>query len=112
MADAEETVAWMACPYRAPVLDTEGGDIGTAESLLADQEEDIFHGLAVKLRDGGALVEVSADEVVRITRVHVYTNVSPARVAGLPAYREQKWFHLGWGGHFRKHPEWDPTEQG
>ena len=107
MADTEETVGWIACPYRAPVLDTEGGAIGTAESLLGDEAEDIFHGIAVKLHHSGALVEVSATEVVRITSVHVYTSIPPSGVARLPAYQEQRWFHLGWGGLFRKHPEWD-----
>jgi hypothetical protein len=109
MPDAEETVAWTACPYRAPVLDSEGGIIGTTESLLGDEGEDIFHGIAVKRAHGGALVEIAAGDIVRITKLHVYTDIAPAAVADLTPYREQKWFHLGWGGHFRKRPEWDQT---
>ena len=36
-------------PYRAPVVDADGATIGTAESLMGDEAEDIFHGIAVKL---------------------------------------------------------------
>jgi hypothetical protein len=102
----EDQVAWRATPYRAPVLDGNGKKFGTAESLLGDEEADIFHGLAVKLSDGGRLVEVTADRIARITRSAVHTDVGRAEVASLPAYREGHWFHLGWGGLFRKHPEW------
>jgi hypothetical protein len=28
-------------------------------------------------------------------------------VEGLPAYPEERWYHLGWGGLFRKRPEWE-----
>jgi len=50
----EEQIAWTAMPYRAPVLDSAGNRIGTAESLLGDEEDDIFHGIVVKLADGRA----------------------------------------------------------
>ena len=107
---AEEQVAWMATPYRAKVLDVDGQVIGTAESLLGDESEDIFHGLAVKpaAQRGHSheLVEIEAAAIVRITNKNVYTSLSGAEVAALPAYHEEKWFHLGWGGLFRKHPEW------
>ena len=106
----EEQVSWMATPYRASVLDADGHAIGTAESLLGDESEDIFHGLAVKpsAQRGHRheLVEISAAVVLRITNKHVYTSLTSAEVGALPAYREEKWFHLGWGGVFRKHPEW------
>jgi hypothetical protein len=104
MSDTEETVAWMACPYRAPVLDSEGGTIGTAESLLGDEAEDIFHGIAVKRTHGSDLVEIAANDIVRITKLQVYTHIPPADVATLTPYREQKWFHLGGVGTFASVP--------
>lgn len=105
-ADDEQQVAWIRTPYHAPVLDTEGEPFGTTESLLGDENEDIFHGLAVKLKHGGRVVEIEAAQVSRITLTAVHTDIAPEAVEGLPAYREERWFHLGEGGLFRKHPEW------
>jgi len=104
--EQEQQVAWIATPYRAPVLDTEGNELGTTESLLGDEQSDIFHGLAVKLRSSGAVVEIPAAQVQRITTVRVYTTVEPDQVDALARYREDHWFHLGWGGLFQKRPEW------
>ena len=103
---SEEQVAWTATPYRAPVLDSAGEEIGTAESLMGDEADDIFHGLAVKLRHG-RLVELAAAHIQKITTERVYTNLGSSEVAGLPDYKEEKWFHVGWGGLFRKHPKWE-----
>ena len=106
----EDQVAWTATPYRAPVLDADGDVIGTTESLLGDEGADIFHGLAVKPAPhrGHAhqLVEIAAADIRKITATRVYTTLSRGAVAELPPYREEKWFHLGWGGLFRKHPSW------
>lgn len=101
----EDQLSWRATPYRAPVVDARGHQFGSAESLLGDEEADIFHGIAVKLSHGG-VVEVKADRVARITRSAVHTDLTPSEVTSLPAYREEHWFHLGWGGLFRKRPEW------
>jgi len=103
----DDPIAWTATPYHVPVLDADGQKIGTAESLLGDESADIFHGLAVKLDHGGHLVEVAADQIQKITLQGVYTGVQPGQVESLPAYSEEKWFHLGWGGLFRKHPDWE-----
>jgi hypothetical protein len=105
-ADADDQVAWIMTPYQAPVLDSEGGRFGITDALLGDEAEDIFHGLAVKVTQGGHVVELSADHVIRITRSAVHTDVAPAAVALLPAYQQERWFHLGEGGLFRKRPEW------
>ncbi|HVA21681.1 MAG TPA: hypothetical protein VNN74_06260 [Candidatus Micrarchaeia archaeon] len=106
--DVEERVAWTATPYHAPVLDRDGGAIGTTESLLGDEASDIFHGLAVR-RHGGEVVELAADRVERITRTAVHTSLGAADAVQLPAYRPEHWFHLGWGGLFRKRPEWEDS---
>ena len=99
-------MSWRATPYRAPVLDSEGGRFATTESLLGDEREDIFHGLAAKLSDGSRMVEIPAARVVRITRSSVHTSVPPGEVAALESYREERWYHLGWGGLFRNRPGW------
>ncbi|HMJ40649.1 MAG TPA: PRC-barrel domain-containing protein [Verrucomicrobiae bacterium] len=109
MFEDETAVAWIAMPYRAPVVAADGSEIGTAESLLGDENEDIFHGIVVKQRQGGKLVEIPATRIAKITDKHVVTDLAEADTSALQPYRESHWFHIGWGGLFRKHPEWDET---
>ena len=109
MFDDETTVAWLAMPYRAPVAAADGSVIGTAESLLGDEEEDIFHGIVVKSSNGGKHLEIPALRITKITERHIVTDLTQDDVAALQPYREEHWFHIGWGGLFRKHPEWEET---
>lgn len=83
----EEQVAWTAMPDRATVVDSSGNDIGTAESVIGDEDEDIFHGIAVRLKQHGRLVEIAAARIERITTARVYTTVPPEDVGRLPDYR-------------------------
>jgi len=107
MFENETQVAWRAMPYRAPVVGLDGSAIGSAESLLGDEDEDIFHGIVVKRETDGKLVEIAARRINKITTNHVMTDLSSDDITALPPYREEQWFHLGWGGLFRKHPEWE-----
>ncbi|HWD09999.1 MAG TPA: hypothetical protein VHA57_13005 [Actinomycetota bacterium] len=106
----EKPVSWLAMPYKGQVFDKDGGTIGTAESLLGDENADIFHGIAVKTGHGDRYLEVPADRIPRITTEAIYTDLSASEVDSLQPYSEQKWEHLGWGGLFRRHPMW--TEEG
>jgi hypothetical protein len=105
--DPDQQIAWIRTPYHAPAFDQAGSEFATTESLLGDESSDIFHGLAVKLHDGGRVAEIAATQIDKITLTGVYTNIPPDQVEGLPAYQEERWFHLGWGGLFRKRPEWE-----
>jgi hypothetical protein len=105
MFEDEVQLAWIAMPYRSTVVTADGTKIGTAESLLGDEQEDIFHGIAVKAADG-RLVESPAARIKRITGRGVATDLAQDEISGLEPYREEKWFGIGWGGLFRKHPEW------
>lgn len=106
MFDDEPAISWTAMPYRAKVVTSDGTKIGTAESLLGDEEADIFHGLAVQA--SGRLVEIPAVHVKKITESGVLTDLDEDGVAQLEPYREEKWFGIGWGGLFQKHPDWKP----
>ena len=99
----EEEVAWRATPERAPVIDAEGSELGILEAVLADEGDDIFHGLAVKLRAGG-VVEIAADHVTRITTQRIYTNITAEAAASLPAYFEGKSRRAPWQGLFKQPP--------
>ena len=111
MFDDETAVAWRAMPYRAPVVAEGGSVIGTAESLLGDEEADIFHGIVVKVTSGGKHVEIPAARIKKITEKHVVTDLTEDDTAVLQPYREEHWFHIGWGGLFRKHSQWEESSK-
>jgi hypothetical protein len=104
--DLDQQVAWIRTPYQAPVFDKAGDEFGSTQSLLGDEAADIFHGLAVKIDQGGRIVEIAALLIDKITLGGVHTSVDRDQVDGLPAYQEERWYHLGQGGLFRKRPEW------
>ena len=107
MFEEEPAIAWPAMPYRSLVYSADGTEIGTAESLLGDEQADFFHGIAIKRRSGGPTAEIPAVRIKRITAKGVATDLDASEAAALQPYQEEKWFHLGWGGLFRKHPRWD-----
>jgi hypothetical protein len=111
MFEQETALAWTAMPYRVPVVAADSSEIGTAESLLGDEEADIFHGIAVKPKAGGGMVEILAARIKKITAKGVVTDLGPDDLPRLEPYREERWYHLGWGGLFRKHPRWDETSR-
>lgn len=106
MYENETQVAWPAMPYKAPVVAADGSEIGKAESLLGDEDDDIFHGIVIDRTPDGKRVEIPAVRIKRITEAHVITDLAASEVASLQPYREEKWFKIGWGGLFRKRPEW------
>jgi len=88
MLEDETPVAWQAMPRHAPVVAGDGTEIGTADSLLADEDEDIFHGIVLKRKPDGDKVEIPARRITRITTRRVITDLGPSDAATLPAYRK------------------------
>jgi len=87
MFEDETQVAWQAMPGRATVVGADGSEIGTAESVLGDESEDIFHGVVVKHRGNGKRLEIPAARIQKITEKHVVTDLTEADVAALPPHR-------------------------
>jgi hypothetical protein len=82
---AEEwEVAWLAMPEKAPVMGESGEEIGRMEEVLGDKEDDIFHGIVLKLARGGQKVEVRADRIPKITTRRVYTDLATDELERLP----------------------------
>ena len=86
-AEEEREIAWLAMPEGAPVVDQAGEEIGRAEELLGDKEDDIFHGILVRLSQGGHRVEVQADRIPKITSRRIYTDLTTEELGELPEYR-------------------------
>ena len=77
-----ETLAWRAIKSGWRVLDRDGAPIGTVHRVLADDREDIFHGVAVKRSLLSREVEVLAARIDRIEPDAVDTSLSAAEVEG------------------------------
>jgi hypothetical protein len=86
MFEEETPVAWQAVPREAVVVAGDGTEIGRTESLLGDEEEDIFHGIAMRRAADGETVEVPAARVKRMTEHHVVTDLGADEVSSLRAY--------------------------
>ncbi len=86
MFEDETPVAWTMMPREAMVVAADGTEIGTAEKVLGDREEDIFHGIVLKRRHDGRLVELPAVHIKKMTERHVITDLGAGDVAGLSRY--------------------------
>jgi hypothetical protein len=82
--DEEREVAWLAMPEKAPVMGESGEEIGRMEEVLGDKEDDIFHGIVLKLAGTGHKVEVRADRIPKITTQRVYTDLAADELEHLP----------------------------
>jgi hypothetical protein len=83
MFEDETPVAWIAMPARATAVSADGSEIGIAESVLGDKDEDIFHGIVLRRRDGGKLVEIPAARITKITNKHVVTDLTEDDISAL-----------------------------
>jgi sporulation protein YlmC with PRC-barrel domain len=99
MAESNETrtqgtgsgqpIAWRAVESGTPVTGTDGNRIGTVSEVVADDDADIFHGIAVEA--AGRLVLLDQRHVRRLGDAGVDVDLSVDDVASLPTFdREQR----------------------
>ena len=81
-------MAWTALPRDAAVVDGDGDEIGRVKYVLGDEQEDIFHGIAMRRASDGETVEVPWRRIKQMTEQHVVTDVSTDEAGALAAYRE------------------------
>jgi sporulation protein YlmC with PRC-barrel domain len=88
--EEETPLTWQRTPSHAAVYGADGSEIGTVESVLGDEQEDIFHGLALRRGggEGGGVVELPAARIKKISASGVVTDLYPADAARLAPYRE------------------------
>lgn len=89
MFEDETPVAWHAIPRHTPVFAGDGSEIGTADSLLGDEDEDIFHGIVLRRSEDGEMLELPARRVQRMTTRRVVTDLAATDVPALPPYRKR-----------------------
>jgi hypothetical protein len=108
--EEERTVSWMAIHEDARVVDREGTDIGFVEAVLGDEDDDIFHGLAINLKGWGGRVELPADRIDRITGPRIHTNLSPDEGRSLKELQPDRWYEFEGTSRFLKRVKWDKDD--
>jgi hypothetical protein len=108
--ESDRTVSWMAIHQNARVLDRNGNEIGHVEAVLGDDEDGIFHGLALNLKGWGGHVELLADRVQRITPDRIYTDLGPDEGEKLEVLETDRWFDFEGRSRFMKRVKWEKEE--
>lgn len=67
MGDADEPIAWTALRPGTPVLASDGEELGKVSSVVADEQKDIFSGVAFRSRMLERQIFAPADVIERIT---------------------------------------------
>jgi hypothetical protein len=106
----ERQLSWMAIPHHVHVFDAVGNHIGHVDAVLGDDEDDIFHGVALNLKGPAGAVEVSAERVQRITTRGVYTDLAEGEAKSLPRFERDRWFEYRGMTRFLKRVKWGPDQ--
>lgn len=104
--DPEQPIAWRGVHQDTPVRSSEGEPVGTLCDMLGSDEEDIFHGIVVRLGRLGHNVFVPADDVTLMTPSHVDVAYTSDQLHALPEHTEERQSEVGWVGVVRKHLGW------
>jgi hypothetical protein len=77
-------IAYSVLKTGVPVLARDGGEVGTVARVVADEDEDIFHGLVISTPHNGVRF-VPAEQVAELHERGVDLKIDRMGVAGLPA---------------------------
>jgi hypothetical protein len=102
----EPQVSWKAIEANAPVFSSEGEAIGKVESVVGDQDADVFTGLAVSIDVLGPSRLVPSEAVRGIWPDRVDVALTKVQFERLPEYEETPTVRWrpgdGLGGFFRR----------
>lgn len=94
---ADNPVSWRAIGKDAPVYAAGGELVGYVDELMGSDEEDVFHGIVVRLAaEGTRKVAIASDDVTSITRHGLACSWTPAQIALRPQHMEEHTYALGW----------------
>src|SRR5215212_4554572 len=85
-----DPVSWLLIAEGWEVVDRNGRDIGRVEAVLADEEKDIFDGLAVATKLLGRPRYVPAERVTTIVERRVGTDLAADETASLRVYNPER----------------------
>jgi hypothetical protein len=103
----EQQVSWLDVPAHAPVVASDGTQVGTVLEVAALANEDIFHGIVFQHGGRGQPVLAPASDVAKITDRAVYLSVDSGAAAAYGEFQQlhvsrlglrgiSRWKHLGW----------------
>jgi hypothetical protein len=113
MSDQPETViSWRAVGSHAPVVASDGVEVGHVTEVAALAEEDIFHGIVFEHHRLGHHVLVPASDIDRITERAVYLKATSQDAEQYEQFHEMHIKRLGLSGLFRwKHLGWKDSSE-
>lgn len=113
MGDApEQQVSWLDVPAHAPVVSSDGKEVGHVVEVAALREEDIFHGIVLQHGRRGAPVLAPAADIARITNRAVYLSVDSAAADAYEQFSQLHVSRLGLRGVFAwKHVGWKDSSE-
>ncbi len=109
----DEEIAWEAILAKTPVVSADGSHIGTLDFVLADEEDDIFHGITIQSHFWETPKVIDQKRIVHLTQRVITTDLTPDDVAGLEDYHEEAWYEPRMGklhSHFRTRSAWKKEE--
>jgi hypothetical protein len=80
--DGDHAISYKVLERGTPVVDRDGGDVGSVRDVLENEAEHIFDGLVLDTPAGRRFVD--APEIARITARAVTLTLDADGVAGLP----------------------------
>ena len=83
----DDPVAWRYIKPGTPVRGPDGDQLGTVETMLGSDQEDIFHGIAVRIGLLGPARVVRADDVVDMTPAGVGVRLDAEALSNAPEHR-------------------------
>jgi len=103
----EQQVSWLDVPIHAPVVASDGTEVGHVLEVAALVNEDIFHGIVFAHSTHGHPCLAPASDIARITDRAVYLSVDSGAAAGYSEFQQlhvsrlglrgiSRWKHLGW----------------
>lgn len=113
VSDQPETViSWRSIGAHAPVIASDGIEVGHVLEVAALPEEDIFHGVVFTHRLLGHHFLVPATDIDRITERAVYLKSTSQAAEQYETFQEMHIKHLGLTGLFRwKHLGWKDSAE-
>jgi hypothetical protein len=113
MSDESETiVSWRVVREHAPVVASDGVEVGHVTEVAALAEEDIFHGVVFTHRILGHHYLAPASDIDKITDRAVYLKSTSAAAESYERFHELHVKRLGLSGLFRwKHLGWKDSSE-
>ena len=108
----DQPTSWRSIVYGTAVLAADGDHVGEVREVLGSDEEDIFHGLRVRLAGQKRDVMVPSDDITALTVTSVTTSLTKAELEAIAPYDETATFHLASVGWLRRHLGWRQDSKG